>query len=724
MSLNHKLHQAVDALMKGRDDEAEPLYREILKVRPHDPIALQHLGIIHIHRQEFDKAALSIQKALSFDKNNAEAIGNLGLALAGQGKVDEAIAAYNKAIQLNPQSAQNYNNLCTALLGQKKVDEAIEACRKAIACNPNFALAHYNLGVALQQRGNFEEAVASFRQSIAVFPNFPEAYTNIGLALVSLGRLEEAVASYRKAIELRPTFAEAYNNLGQPLNDLRKLEEATEVYQRAVELKPNFPGALNNLVTILRKRGMLEEAIEKCQWGVTFDPGNIKAQIELPNLRRQICDWSHFDADMQKLRELASEVEPFIFLSVESSPAEQFECSKRWASKLARGTPFAHNRPRPPGRIRVGYLSADFRRHATAYLMAELFERHDRSRFEIFAYSYGYDDQSDVRQRLIKSFDHFVELQTTSNQAAAQRIYDDNIDILIDLKGYTGDTRTDILINRPAPIQVNYVGFPGTMGADFIDYIISDPFVTPMEQQPFFSERIVHLPNCYQPNDTKRQIDPRLPTRSEYGLPEQGLVFCSFNGSYKISPTFFGIWMRLLKAVPDSVLWLLSTSASSEKNLRHEAAARGVEPERIIFAQGADLPVHLARHRLADLFLDTLPINAHTTASDSLWAGLPVLTCSSACFVGRVAGSLLHAVGLPEMVTTNVADYEALALDLGTHPEKLMALREKLQRNLPTSPLFNIELYTRGLEAAYARMWEIRSAGLPPQPIAVTIEPA
>ena len=718
MSLHNKLLQAVDALKQGRVDEAEPLYRDILKVRPHDPVSLHHIGIIHLQRQNFDAAAVSIRQALAIDKNNSDAHSNLGLAFAGQGQLAEAEAAYREAIRLNPKNPHNHNNLATALLNQKKMDESAEACKNAIACDPNFFLAYYNLGVVQQQMAQFAEAIASFQNAIRILPKFPEAYTNMGLAYMSLGRLDEAIAAYKKAIEIRPDFAEAYNNLGQPLNEQRKLEEATAAYQKACELRPTA-GAVNNLVTILRKRGMLDEAIAKCEWGIANDPNNTKAQIELRNLRRQICDWRHFAEDTQKLMELVKETEPFIFLSVLSSPEMQLECARSWASKMPRVPQFSHNTPRAPGKIRVGYLSADFRRHATAYLMAELFECHDRSRFEFFAYSYGYDDESDVRQRLIASFDHFIDIQATSHQGAAQRIYDDKIDILIDLKGYTGDTRTDIMTYRPAPVQVNYVGYPGTMGADFIDYIIGDPFVTPVEQQPNFAERIVQLPHCYQPNDTKRQIDPRVPTRSEYGLPETGLVFCSFNGNYKISPSIFSVWMRLLKAVPDSVLWLLSSNPFAENNLRREASEQGVAPERLIFAQGMNLPVHLARHRLADLFLDTIPINAHTTASDSLWAGLPVLTLSSDCFVGRVAGSLLHAVGLPELVTTNIKDYESAALDLGTHPEKLVALKEKLQRNLPTSQLFNIEYYTRALEAAYLRMWEIRQAGEAPKTIVV-----
>jgi protein O-GlcNAc transferase len=412
-------------------------------------------------------------------------------------------------------------------------------------------------------------------------------------------------------------------------------------------------------------------------------------------------------------------VEPFVFLSTPGTAAQQLVTSQTWSAKLPRGQAFSHSAPRRPGRIRIGYLSADFRKHATAFLMAELFERHNRDRFEIYAYSYGYDDHSDVRQRLINAFDHFVEFRSTPLKESAQRIFEDDIDILIDLKGYTGGVRTEILVDRPAPIQVNYVGYPGTMGADFIDYIIGDPFVTPMEHQANYSEKIVQLPGSYQPNDTKRPISDKPFTRAQFGLPEQGFVFCSFNGAYKISPTFFAVWMRLLNATPGSVLWMLATNSIVEANLRREAAAHGVAPERLIFTPGLDNPEHLARHRFADLFVDTAPINAHTTASDALWAGLPVVTCAGEPFASRVAGSLLRAVGLPELITTRIEDYEALALQLAANPDRLREFRDRLARNRLSSPLFDIGSYTRALESAYQRMFDIRQAGQPPQAFAV-----
>jgi len=367
---------------------------------------------------------------------------------------------------------------------------------------------------------------------------------------------------------------------------------------------------------------------------------------------------------------------------------------------------FAHSWPQRGGKIRLGYLSADFHQHATAYLIAEVFERHDRARFEVAAYSYGPDDRSGMRARLKGAFDRFLDIRPLAHGEAARQIHEAGIDILVDLKGYTTHARTEILAYRPAPIQVNYLGYPGTMGAEFMDYIIADPFLVPEDRQPFYSEALAYLPDCYQSNDTKREISEQVPSRAECGLPERGFVFCCFNNTYKITPAFFDIWMRLLHAVPGSVLWLLEANAAAKTNLRREAAARGIDPERLIFAPRQHLPEHLARHRHADLFLDTLPCNAHTTASDALWASLPLLTCAGETFAGRVAGSLLQACGMPELITTSPEAYEAIALKLASEPSRVAVLRRRLEQQRLSAALFDIARFTRNLEAAYIRMWE------------------
>jgi predicted O-linked N-acetylglucosamine transferase (SPINDLY family) len=374
---------------------------------------------------------------------------------------------------------------------------------------------------------------------------------------------------------------------------------------------------------------------------------------------------------------------------------------------------------RGDGRIRLGYFSSDFREHATAYLMAELIERHDRAKFEVIGFSLGHPQKDAMRARLEKSFDRFFDASALSNKDVALLARELEIDIAVDLKGFTQDNRTDIFALGAAPIQVSYLGFPGTMGTDYIDYLIADATLISEQQRQHYAEKIAYLPDTYQVNDSKRGISDISFTKSECGLPEDGFVFCAFSNSYKITPDMFDIWMRLLTRVPGSVLWLMGGATSATSSLRTEARARGVAPDRLVFAKRMELAQHLARQRLAGLFLDTLPYNAHTTASDALWAGLPVLTCLGETFAGRVAASLLRAVGLPELVTFSLDDYERLALELATQPEKLQALRDKLAANRLTEPLFDTARFARNIEAAYAEMWRRKQAGLAPDHIYV-----
>jgi protein O-GlcNAc transferase len=414
----------------------------------------------------------------------------------------------------------------------------------------------------------------------------------------------------------------------------------------------------------------------------------------------------------------------FNLLGISSTAAQQLAYARQVAATLA--VPASREFPgslcRSGERIRIGYLSSDFRALPTAYLTVGLIEHHDRQGFEVIGYSAGVDDRGAMRRRVVAAFDRFVDVSKIPDLEAARLIHSDSVDVLIDLNGYKPENRAKILAHRPAPIQVNCLGYPGTMGADFVDYILVDRFVVPADQQTFFNERLVHLPHCYQCNDDKREIAVATPSRVECGLPEKGFVFCCFNDSYKITPDFFDIWMRLLQTVPGSVMWLFERGTVAKENLAREAAARSVPPERLVFAQRLPLSEHLARHRLADLFLDTLPYNAHTTASDALWAGLPVLTCAGSTFAGRVAGSLLRAVGLDELITTSLEEYEALALRLACDSELLDRLRARLARNRLTFPLFDTERSTRALEAAYIRMCEIRRAGR--SPTAFSISPS
>jgi len=564
-------------------------------------------------------------------------------------------------------------------------------------------------GDQLLETGQFADAVACYREAIAANPDYAEALDNMGIALWELGQHAEAERCLRRALTIRPGVANTCYNLGSLLQEQGKLDEALAAFDLALAARPYFAEAHFQKGGILQKLGRQEDA------AACF----LVARVQSVNQRRQLCDWRDLKTDSEAVRhailgeQLTDEdlLRPFFLISMpEVSAADQKRYAEKYAAfkyraqcekRQALGFDF---RRRPGRKVRIGYLSCDFHDHATAKLMVEAFELHDRSSFHITAYSYGADDASAMRARLEKAFDAFVDIRNDSDEAAAQRIYRDGTDILVDLKGYTQDNRCEILALRPAPVQVNYLGYPGTMGADFIDYLIADAFIVPPELERGYTETIVRLDDCYQPNDRTRPLPP-APPRAACGLPEDGFVFCCFNQTYKITPEIFDVWCRLLRAVPESRLWLWMSTPEAAPNLLREAAARGVDPARLIMAPTvADVSGHLARLQCADLFLDTLPVNAHTTCSDALWVGLPVLTCAGDTFPARVAGSLLSALGVPELITTSLDDYFRLALELATDRDRLAALRRKIITNRETSPLFDSARYTRSLEHAYLQM--------------------
>ncbi len=651
-----------------------------------------------------------------------------GVELSALGRIEAAEEAYRRAVALRPDHAASFNNLGTILFGRSRMAEAAAAFAKATEGDPGLPEPWYNLGNALRELGRREEAAEAFGRAVRLRPDYAEALGNLGNVLLELGRPVDAVTVYRFAIARHPGFARAHSNLGIALFRLGYPDEAIAAYRQAIALAPDLAEAHANLGNGLMDLGRVDEAISACAAALALRPEAPEALAALVHLKRHACLWSECEAERRRLleacRRLPGRVAPLVLLSLDTTPAEQKDCAVAWARRFeaSAGAVFAHPPvpAGPPGRrLRIGYLSADFHQHATATLTAELFELHDRARFEVVGYSLGPDDSSAMRARLTAAFDGFVDLRPLGDAAAARRINDDGIDILVDLKGYTQNARTAILGFRPAPIQVNYLGYPGTMGASFIDYIIVDPVVVPMARQDDYTERLVHLPECYQCNDSRRPVGARAPTRAECGLPEDGWVFCCFNNSFKITPAVFDVWMRLLAARPGGVLWLLAANGSVRDNLRREAALRGVDPGRLVFAPRLPLVEHLARYRVADLFLDTLPYTAHTTASDALWAGLPVLTCAGDTFAGRVAASLLGAVGLPDLVAGSLAEYEATALRLTGTPRDLAALRDQLARQRPFAPLFDTRRFLGFLEAAFARMHELRRLGLPPQAISV-----
>jgi protein O-GlcNAc transferase len=603
-----------------------------------------------------------------------------GLALHRRGAVDEAAARYADVLRADPANADALYYLALISCQRGRFEEGAELARKSLAGDPKQARSHVILGRALHALGRHGDALASFDRAIAQAPELAPAHANRADVLSKIGRNAEALDSYDRALALAPDSVVDWMNRAVALVALNRHDEAVISFDRGFALDPDFAQA-----------------------------DDFRAPLLLSKLR--ICDWTNLPAETAELLAMVGAGKPlslpFAIVAIPSSPAEQLQCAGRYAQEqpvhppLWQGEVYAHDR------LRVAYLSADFNEHPTAYLTAGLFEQHDTSRFEITALSFGQNDNSPVRRRLEAAFEHFIDVRDNSDQEIAALVRRSEIDIAVDLMGFTKDNRLGVASRRAAPIQVSYLGYPGTTGAPYMDYILADATVIPEEHDAFYSERVVRLPGTYQINDNRRAISQRMPTRGECGLPQNAFVFCCFNNPQKIMPEIFDIWMRLLRAIEGSVLWLFAGNAKAVANLRLEAAKRGVAAQRLIFAPKKSVADHLARHRLADLCLDTLPYNAHTTASDALWAGLPVLTCLGEAFAGRVAASLNKAIGLNELITHTLAEYEALALRLARDRVYLATLKDRLICNRDESLLFDTQRATRHIETAYRTMAEI-----------------
>jgi len=735
----------------GRLDRAEALYRKILLAEPEHADALHLLGVLAFQCGKMTTALQLIERALPALATLPEIHLNYRNVLRSAGRAAEAVASYRRAVALEPDHGMAHNNLARALIDMGAAGAALESAGRAVELIPDFAGAHANHAGALLGLGRFVEAEAALRRALAIAPDDAALHLDLGYALHQQKRLDETVAAYRRVLEMRSDLWEAHNNLGCVLTDLKRPDEATVCFAAALRLAPDKAATLHNLGKALRDQHRLDAAVSCFRQAVALRPDLATAHLELGRAlakmgvldaaasalgraaqqldhatielfwaRRRMCDWDLYSEAEADARQKA-DTQVFLLLAVDSSPAEQLDCARRAAAAMALPRPSEPPRAqiKRGQRLRIGYVSANFRAHAGAFLISGLIEQHDRQAFEIIGYSASPDDGSQNRARLVSAFDRFVEISRTTDRDAAATICADAVDILVDLNGHTSGGRLALFAHRPAPVQVSYLGHPATTGAEFMDYILVDPFVAPADQQPFYSERLVQLPDCYQCNDDRRPISGETPSRAACGLPDDGFVFCCFNNPAKITPDLFDTWMGLLVAVPGSVIWLFDDNPWAKAGLAREAANRGVAPERLVFAPRLPLPEHLARHRLADLFLDTLPFNAHTTPSDALWAGLPIVTCPGTTFASRVAGSLLHAIGMPDLVVGSLQDYETLALRIARDRDLRAALRARLERNRRTSALFDSARLARNIETAYRRMWEIRRAGRGPKAFSV-----
>ncbi len=726
-TLTQQLAQAQTHFRGGNIGAAETLLREVVAADPQNATAAEYLAYIagnrgdlqrsfellkiataapgasgeahyylgkhYLERALFAQAAAAFRQSLQRIGDYFEGLHDLGVALSGLGEPTAALDTYQRALALNPNSDQLYYNRGVALDALKQFDAALESYERAVALNPNLAVAWYNRGATLDDVGRFEAALASHEKAIALNPEYAQAWSNRGVTLATLKRYREALENQQKALSINPDLAEAWARAGAVLRELKNHDQAYTHLEKALALKPDVPYLMGD---------WLHTKMLLCQW----QGGNIEQDY--------VRVLAGIDADRSVLT-------PFASLSIPATRAQQRLCAAhfvrdRYFAPLTKFPAATHD---PRAKIRLGYFSPDFRSHAVSYLTAGLLEHHDRTRFEVHAFAMGESGDDPMTVRLKSAVDHFHDVGRLSDQQFAEKAHAQGIDIAIDLTGHTQGARTGIFARRAAPLQVNYLGYPGTMGAPFIDYIIADEIVVPASHRADYAEKIVFMPHCFQVNDAKRII-AASPSRAQYHLEASAFVYCCFNNAYKINPAIFDIWLNLLQRTAHGVLWLIGESDSQIRNLKQWAAARGVSADKLVFAGRLPYADHLARYPLADLVLDTLPFNGGTTTSDALWGGAPVLTCAGDTFAGRMASSLLTAIGLPELITHTLHDYQEKALHLAHNPQMMAQLKQTLAANRSRYPLFDTRLFTHHIEQAFENMWQRYQAGATPDHLWIT----
>ena len=721
-------NRALAADLMGRHPEALTSYDKAIALgADHADV---HLGRADALRslKRYADAVGDYDRAIALRPDFAECHLNKGLALQEDGRLADALASYNQAIALKSDLAPAHNNMGNVLAALGRDDEALMSLKRALALKPDYAEAYNNRALTLYKLERREEALESYDEAIRLKPDYAEAYSNRAITLQILNRRAEALESYDKALALKPDFANAHYARANLLRDLRRYEDALSSYDKALALVPDRAEAHKDRGLAFMDISRYAEAWASFDRALECDPDLSYALGFRWAAKLALGDWTALQKEGDELRAAVRRGSraclPLAGMTVPLTLDLQRKCAEIFVNCgfPAQPAPLVlqpFGKPRAEGRIRVAYVSADFRTHAVAFLTTGIFEQHDRNKFELFAISLGHDDGGNLRARMKSAFEHFIDVTEKDDVEVVALLREKQIDIAVDLAGFTKESRLGIFSFHPAPIQVNYLGYPGTMGANYFDYIIADKIVIPEDEQSHYSEKVVYLPDTFQCNDSKRPLD-QVPSRSAVGLPAEGFVFCSFNNVAKILPPMFDVWMRLLSRVEESVLWLSAPCPAAIHNLKREAEARGVDSRRLVFAPFVNESAqHLARFSLADLFLDALPYNAHAGGSDALWAGVPIVTCSGSNFAGRVGASLLNAIGVPELVTRSLEEYEALALELACNPELLARLKAKLLRNRETHPLFNTVRFTRHLEAAYAGMMERYRKGEPPAAFAV-----
>ena len=709
----------------GQLDAAVKSYDKSLAIKPNYADAHNNLGNVLKDLKQLEAAVKSYKTAIAIKPDYLEAHYSLGTTLQELGQLDDAVKSYKEVLGIEPDFAEMHNNLGVIFKELNQKDAARKSLERAVAIKPDFVEAHNNLGNILKELDQLNASVKCYEQAVALKPDYADAHYNLGGAFKDLDQLEAAVKSYERSLAIHPEYADAHYNLGGVFKDLGQLEAAVKSYKKVIVLKPDYAEAYNNLGSALKELGQLDTAIKYYDRAMELKSDIYFTFGESLHTKMQLCIWddlsSQLDELTNKINNSEKVINPFPLLALIDDPELHMKTAKILVNEKFPQSHVLSKIERYPKhkKIRIGYFSGDFHNHATMHLMAELFECHDKLFFELIAISFGPNKQDQWRQRAFLSFDKFVDVRLKSDREISLLARKMEIDIAIDLKGFTRNCRPKIFAEGCAPIQVSYLGYPSTMASNYMDYLIADSTLIPEEKKHHYLEKIVYMPNSYQVNVSNRSISKTSLSRHELGLPSKGFVFCCFNNTYKITPSTFIGWMRILKAVEGSVLWLFENNNNTTENLKKEAMKFGINEDRFVFATHMPVEEHLSRIKQADLFIDTLPYNAHTTASDALRMGLPVLTCVGNSFASRVAASLLNAVNLPELITTTQEQYESLAIQLATHPEKLKIIKDKLVNNLPTAPLYDTPLFTQQLESAYLTMYERYQQGLDPDYIYV-----
>jgi predicted O-linked N-acetylglucosamine transferase (SPINDLY family) len=739
-------------LKLGRLADALACHVRALALNPQlAEIRLDRANIL-LRLQRIEEAVDSFDEATQRTPGDSRAWIGLGNALMENEAADEAAQAFAKAIELAPSSAVAHYSLGNALRKSSRLEEAAQRYARATQLDGGFVGAHINHGLVLQELGRLPEALSSLDVALALEPERESVHYNRAVILLELHRPMEALQSAEQALRLRPDAIESLNCRGIALLGLRRGGAALQTLDRALQVDPGYPDALHNRGIALMQLRRFDEAADAFQLAIRARPAHVESAADagraLLSARRYpeaqaffsraheldaeyedalgnlfyssqlIADWSQRQGLIAAIEQgIAAEkrvASPFCLLAATDSARTQLQCAGILAASLEKdleavGPGRSHGRER----IRVGYLSSDFREHAVAYLMAGVFEQHDRGRFEVTGLALRPGDSGEMASRVRAALDNFVDLSEMSDEESCEAIRSLELDVVVDLNGYTQGMRPGILARRVAPLQVNYLGFPGTMGAGFMDYIIADDFVIPAHAQEWYREKIAYLPECFQANDDRRPIPAPTP-RAQLGLPQHQLILGSLNNTFKLNPPIVEIWMKALKAFPETHLWVLADEPAAQVRLQGFASAVGVDPARLTFAGPLAYREHLARCAAADLMLDTLPFGAGATASDVLWSGVPLLTCAGEAFAGRMAGSLLKSLSLDELIAQDLVDYEQRLHGLLRSPERLVRLREQLAEWRSSATLFNTARFTRHLERALEAMLKRSDAGLPP----------